>query len=347
MTITTITENTVKSARHRTFYLSAGPEDGPLVIFVHGWPELSLSWRHQLPVMASLGFHAIAPDMRGYGRSGTYREHSAYAQEEVVKDMIELLDSFGREKAIWVGHDWGSPTVWNIASHHPDRCHAVANLCVPYGVLERGWDACLPLVDRALYPEAEFPAGQWEYIRFYEENFARACSVFDANPYNSVKALFRKGKAGYTDKPSPTAFVRKHNGWYNGADEAPDIPRDGDIVSEEELKIYTEGLVRNGFFGPDSYYMNNQANADYAAKALNGGYLDLPVLFLLAEYDYTCECVRSPLADPMKDYCRNLTIRNVKSGHWMAQEKPAEVNAALTHWLATSVPGIWPGENSV
>ncbi|WP_288901541.1 alpha/beta hydrolase [uncultured Sneathiella sp.] len=343
MNFTTITENAAKSARHTTFYLSAGPEDGPLIIFVHGWPELSLSWRHQLPAMASLGFLAVAPDMRGYGRSSVYGEHDDYAQEQIVADMIELLDGLGREKAIWVGHDWGSPTVWNIASHHPERCHAVASLCVPYGCLERGLDACLPLIDRDLYPEDEFPAGQWEYIRFYAENFARACAVFDANPYNSVKALFRKGKPGYTDKPSPTAFVRLSGGWYGGADEAPDIPRDGSVLSEEDLKVYAAALTRNGFFGPDSYYMNDQANAAYAAQALNDGYIDLPTLFLLAEYDYTCECVRSPLTEPMKTYCRDLTIRNIKSGHWMAQEKPREVNAALAHWLATSVPDVWPG----
>ena len=343
MISTTITENVTKSARHTNFHLSAGPEDGPLIIFVHGWPELSLSWRHQLPVMAGLGFHAVAPDMRGYGRSSIYKRHEDYAQREVVADMIELLDALGREKAVWVGHDWGSPTVWNIASHHPDRCHAIANLCVPYHTLERGLDACLPLIDRTLYPEAEFPAGQWEYVRFYEENFAKACAVFDAHPYNTAKALFRKGKDGHRDKPALTAHVRNQGGWYGGATEAPDIPRDGDVVSEKDLKTYAAFLKRNGFFGPDSYYMNNRANAEYADEALNDDFLDMPTLFLLAEYDYTCECVRSSLADPMKRLCRNLTSRNIACGHWMAQEKPAEVNAALTHWLVTSVPDVWPG----
>ena len=94
-------------------------------------------------------------------------------------------------------------TVWNIASHHPDRCHAVANLCVPYYSLERGLDACLPLIDRSLYPEEKFPVGQWEYIRFYEENFDKASAVFDANPYNTAKALFRKGKDGHRRRISP------------------------------------------------------------------------------------------------------------------------------------------------
>ena len=102
-----ITEHTVKTDGHTSFYLAAGPEDGPLVIFVHGWPELSISWRHQLPALAALGFRALAPDMRGYGRSSVYPHHHDYAQDKIVGDMIGLLDALGADKAVWVGHDWG------------------------------------------------------------------------------------------------------------------------------------------------------------------------------------------------------------------------------------------------
>ena len=184
-----ITEHTVKTERHTTFYLAAGPENGPLVIFVHGWPELSMSWRHQLPALAALGFRTIAPDMRGYGRSSVYSQHAEYAQEHIVRDMLELLDAVGTEKAVWVGHDWGSPVVWNLASHHPDRCHAVANLCVPYYTIERGLDPLLALVDREVYPENEFPAGQWDYMLYYEESFAEAIAPMDANVSRFVKLL--------------------------------------------------------------------------------------------------------------------------------------------------------------
>jgi pimeloyl-ACP methyl ester carboxylesterase len=341
LALTTITEHVAKAARHSTFYLAAGPKDGPLVIFVHGWPELAISWRHQLPCFASLGFRCIAPDMRGYGRSTIYDTHAAYAQEAIVGDMLELLTSLGRERAIWVGHDWGSPVVWNIASHHPERCVAVANLCVPYWTLERGLDSVLPLVNRDIYPEKDYPAGQWDYMRFYEENFDAARRGFEIDPYNTAKLLFRKGNPAGFGKPSFTATVRKAGGWFGGGG-APDLPRDGDVVSEEDLAAYAAALTRNGFFGPDSYYMNHAANAAYAAKAVNGGRLDMPVLFLAAQYDYTCECITSRLAEPMREHCRDLTQKTILSGHWMAQEKPVEVNAALAHWLATRVPGAWP-----
>src|SRR5262249_56234629 len=97
-----LTEHVAMSTRHTTFYLSCGPAGAPLMIFVHGWPELSLSWRHQLPCFASLGFRAIAPDMRGYGRSHIYRSHEDYRLEVIVEDMLELLDALGADKAVWV-----------------------------------------------------------------------------------------------------------------------------------------------------------------------------------------------------------------------------------------------------
>ncbi len=336
-----VTEHVVKTPRHTTFYLSDGPEDGPLVVFLHGWPELSISWRHQLPALASLGFRAVAPDMRGYGRSSVYARTEDYAQEHIVRDMIELIDGLGAEKAVWVGHDWGSPVVWNIASHHPERCAAVASLCVPYYTIDRGLDHTITLVDKTVYPESEYPAGQWDYMRHYEENFAEAIAPMDANVYRFIKLAFRKGNPAGEGKPAITASARKNRGLFGGSS-LPDLPRDGDVISEEELSIYVAALERNGFFGPSSWYINHAANAEYAKSACNDGYLDMPVLFLNARYDYVCECTHSRLAEPMRQYCRNLTELTLKTGHWMAQEKPREVNAALVQWLATRVPEFWP-----
>ncbi len=337
---TAIESGYATSARHTTHYLAAGPEDGPLVIFVHGWPELSLSWRHQLPVLAGLGFRAVAPDMRGYGRSSVYTTHEAYAQREVVADMLELLDALGRDRAVWVGHDWGSPTVWNLARLHAERCAAVASLCVPYIVDDSGPESMVGLVDRTIYPERDYPLGQWDYMMYYHENFARATAVFDADPYLTMKLLLRKGDPAGAGKPAMTASVRRNGGWFGPLDAAPDMPLDSDMVSEDELQVYAEGLRRNSFFGPDSYYMNTVANAAYASGA--AAQLSLPVLFLHGRYDFVCETVASRLAEPMRKHCTDLTEVVVDSGHWMAQEQPLAVNAALTRWLAARVDGAWP-----
>jgi pimeloyl-ACP methyl ester carboxylesterase len=336
-----ITEHTVKTDRHRTFYLGCGAEDAPLIVFVHGWPELSISWRHQLPCLADLGFRAVAPDMRGYGRSSVYARHEDYALEHTVTDMIELLDALGREKAVWVGHDWGSPVVWSVASHHPERCFGVANLCVPYLASGFAPEALVPLVDRSIYPQEQYPAGQWDYQLFYEENFDKAGAAFEANVGNTVKALFRKGNPSGKGKPSRTAQVRRDGGWFGGAGQAPDVPLDTDVLTREDFHKYAAALAANGFFGPDSWYMNHGRNRDFARRAVDGGRLSMPVLFLHGEYDYTCETVASRLAEPMRRDCRNLAEVTVASGHWMAQEKPVAVNAALARWLALQLPELW------
>jgi pimeloyl-ACP methyl ester carboxylesterase len=335
-----IREATFSNDRHTTFYLSAGPQDGPLVVFVHGWPELSLSWRHQLPFMASMGFHAVAPDMRGYGRSSVYESHEDYQLEFAVQDMLDLADHLGHEKVLWVGHDWGAPVVSSIASHHPERCYGVANLCVPYGTLERGLDFIITLVDRTIYPEDEFPAGQWEYMRFYEENFADATAPMDAGACNFVQAIFRKGTADAIGQPSGTAFVRKTGGWMGGARQAPEVPIDEDVITPEELAIYAEHLVRNGFFGPNSWYMNHERNAAYSQSAINNGQLEIPALFLAGRFDTTCEAVTSGLREPMLSLCSNLTEEVIDSGHWMAQEQPVAVNRAMARWLVHQLPNL-------
>jgi len=337
-----VTEHRAATARHTTAYLACGAADAPAILFVHGWPELSRSWRHQLPALAALGFRCIAPDMRGYGGSSVYPRHEDYALEHIVHDMLDLLDATGRDRAVWVGHDWGSPVVWSIASHHPERCAAVASLCVPY--FSRGFslETVVPLVDRSIYPEAEYPVGQWDYQAFYEESFDQACRAFESNVRNSIKAMFRKGDPSGHGKPARTASVRRMGGPFGAAGAgAPDLPLDIDVLTEADLEHYVTALQRNGFFGPLSWYMNHARNTAYAARAMNDGRLAMPVLFLHAAHDHICETVTSRLADPMRRDCANLSQATVPSGHWMAQEKPVEVNAALVRWLATNVPEVW------
>ena len=335
-----ITEHATKSERHTTFYLAAGPEDGTPIIFLHGWPELSLSWRGQLPVFAGLGFRALAPDMRGYGRSSIYDGHDAYRLEETVADMLELLDAIGAERAVWVGHDWGAPVVWALGQHHPDRCLGLACLCVPYLPEGLAVETAVPFVNRDLYPEAEYPVGQWDYQLFYRENFELATATFDAAPAATIRALFRAGSQASMAKPSRTASVRANRGWFGGGP-APDVPRDERVISAADEAGYAAALTRTGFFGPDSWYMNADANRAFAQQAKDNWQLQMPVLFLHAEFDLVCETLVSRLAEPMREWTTDLSEATVQSGHWMAQEKPLEVNAALAAWLGRKLPDIW------
>jgi len=197
---------------HTTSYLEAGPEDGPLLVFVHGWPGLASTWRHQFGHFAARGYRVVAPDMRGYGDSTVHDDPAAYRQELVVADMLALLDHLERGRAVWIGHDWGSPTVWNIAAHFPERCVAAATLSVPFGTLERRWDGLLATVDRARYPEDTNPFGQFDYMAFYERHAKHAASAFEAAPGNTVKALFRRGNAAARTRPALTSAITRDGG---------------------------------------------------------------------------------------------------------------------------------------
>src|SRR6266853_1063284 len=106
--------------------------EGPLVVLCHGFPESWYSWRHQLTALSAAGFHAVAPDMRGYGRSDRPEAIDQYTLLHLVGDMVGLLDALGAEQAVIAGHDLGAPVAWHAALLRPDRFRAVIGLSVPY-----------------------------------------------------------------------------------------------------------------------------------------------------------------------------------------------------------------------
>ena len=322
--------------RHTSFYLEAGPKTGPTIIFVHGWPEIALAWRHQLATFAALGFRVIAPDLRGTGQSTIYDLHSAYSQREIVRDMLDLADVLDVDRALWVGHDWGASVVWNIATHYPERCHATAALCVPYQTLELGVDQLSSLVNRDIYPAAKFPAGQFEYIKFYHEQFDNARRAFEINFENTFKVHMRRGDPSQAGKPFPTALVRRQGGWFGGGG-APDVALDRAILDDGDLDAYSHAYRQTGFFGVNSLYMNDLENNRFAREADDSA-IDMPVLFLSGLNDFVCDTERSDLMVPMRSNCRKLTIQKIASGHWMQHECPSEVNATLSEWVASEVP---------
>nr|WP_199003139.1 alpha/beta hydrolase [Flavobacterium sp. ASV13] len=325
------------TSRNKTFYHEVGSGNKTLMIFVHGWPELGIMWEKQLLYFAALGFHAVAPDMRGYGKSTIYHEHADYAVEEAVKDMLELLDYLGHKDAIWVGHDWGAPVVWNIVSHHPSKCIGIANLCVPYFPESFAPGNLIPLVNHKIYPEAEYPAGQWDYLLYYEDNFEKIQSVFEADLSRTFRTLMRSGIPDQEDKVVSSATIRRSGGWFGGADIAPDLPADKVVMPDPVLEAYVNAFSDTGFFGANSWYMNAEKNTAYACQSENEGKIDRPVLFIHAAYDWICETLHSRLGEPMRTNCSDLKEASLKTGHWMVQEKPDQVNDILHQWIVENL----------
>lgn len=164
--------------------------------------------------------------------------------------------------------------------------------------------------------------------RYYQEHFDEATAQQDANTRNTVASLFRgaaakkvNGNAKVEEKqPSVLAFTRLHGGWFGGnGNEAPSAPRDANVLgTEEEMHTFASALERNGFRGPNAYYMNHTINATYAARAVNNGVLSMPTLYIGATYDSVCS-EGGVWEDSMREKCKRLNVASVASGHWMVR----------------------------
>ncbi|KAK6222499.1 hypothetical protein QIS74_04201 [Colletotrichum tabaci] len=346
MTLPTLKENQfTHSGDKTTFYWSAGPTQGPLVILVHGWPANGETWKPQLLALAALGFRVVAPDTRGYGRSSVPEGPEAYAIKHHVSDLLALLAHLGRDKAVWIGHDWGAGLVWGLAAMFPEKCVGVCCLSVPYRAIELGLEVATSLTNREVYPEDQYPLAQWDYMGFHVEQPEAAAAQLRANVPNTIKLLYQAGSPKDYGKPTPFASVRKAGGWFGGAPEAPSLPFETTLFKDDKPAF--DGIVaefeRNGFEGPNNYYRNHEVNRAYLLEAPNGARLRFPVLFIESRWDSVCDTAISRLSEPMRDLCDDLTEVSIEAGHWVALEKPEETNAALVRWFATKLPTYFPG----
>jgi soluble epoxide hydrolase/lipid-phosphate phosphatase len=338
-----ITEHEFTSNGSKTAYLTAGPDSGPLLVFVHGWPAIAETWKPQLTTFAALGFHVVAPDTRGYGRSTVSRDIKDYSMERLVGDLLALLTHLNRKEAVWIGHDWGSGIVWALVAHHPEVCVGVASLCIPFRTLELGLESQLALVNRDIYPIDQYPWGQFDYQIYYLDHSDRATQVMEVEPGNTIKSIFVPANSARYGLPGPTSTVVRDGGWFGGNSRAPEVELSQTVLDESLFESLEGSLKRNGFFGPTAYYLNHDANHNYSTTSVDGGVLTVPALFIEARFDRVYTTSISRLCEPMRKYCQNLTECSIEAGHYVGIERPQEVNAAIARWLATNVPTWWPG----
>jgi pimeloyl-ACP methyl ester carboxylesterase len=332
---TTLTASNFSSPRHTTRYWEAGPADGPMMIFVHGWPEIGLMWRAQIEAFASEGWHCVAPDMRGYGGSSAPTASEAYALRAIVDDMVELHDHVGATPAIWVGHDLGSPVVAALAAHHRPRSRGAVLVSVPYSPEGFALPSLLPLVDRELYPADRYPDGPWDYYRFYTTHFEQTVSDFDADIEATLAAIYRPGNAASAGKVYRSALVSANGGWFGSAHRAPATAPDPTLWPPGDFDALIEAFHAHGFRPANAWYLNDTANIAYAKAAPDGGLLRQPVLFINGDWDGLCDINRSRLGEPMRTTCRDLSVTNLPSGHWLPLERKSELVQAIRSWIKT------------
>jgi pimeloyl-ACP methyl ester carboxylesterase len=285
---------------------------------------------------ARAGWRCISPDMRGYGGSSTPANVAAYTVRESSTDMVELHDALGGSPAIWVGHDWGAPVAWTMASHHPERCRSVVGLSVTY--LSRGHTLpnLLPLVDRRLYPIDRYPVGQWDYWLYYRESLPVARRQLESDISATMAAFYRSGVPGAVDKPSVTASLRRDGGWFTPNRRAQDMPREAKLISQGDFDLLVAAFRKTGFLPGLAWYLNDADNAAFADEAKNFGRIDLPALFLHSAFDPIDETLRSGLAEPMRQQCSHLTEATVASGHFSMLEQPEKVCELIGGWLGAT-----------
>jgi pimeloyl-ACP methyl ester carboxylesterase len=273
--------------------------EGPLVVLCHGFPELAYSWRRQLPALSAAGYHVVAPDMRGFGRSSAPEAVDAYDVVSLCGDLCGLLDALGEERAIFVGHDWGASLTWQLAVLHPERVRAVAGLSVPF--VPRAPAAPLPIMRRHL--------GEDFYIVWFQE------------PGVADEALSRDVRRTLSTSRQWTAD------W--AEDER--APRLAPWLSEEELGVYVENFQRTGFTGGLNWYRNIDRNWELTAGVAERR-VEQPSMFLTGELD---PVRRFMPAEAMSGWVTDLRAEIVVpgAGHWVQQQEPGAVNEALLGFL--------------
>ena len=321
------------TSRHKTHYLEAGPSDGPLMLFLHGWPELSLIWRAQMAAFAAAGWHCVAPDMRGYGGSSIPTDLGAYTLEAIVADMAELHDHLGGKPAIWVGHDWGSVVAGELVAHQPQRARGAVLVSVPYYPTTNALPTLVPLVDRSIYPATEYPDGQWDYYRYYTKHFDSAVADLDADKASSLASIYRRGDPASIGKPTPNAMVTRKGGRFGAAHRAPPTAPDPALWPAEDFATLVRSYDAHGFRGPCAWYMNDAANVAYAKRSPDDGRIALPILFVNGEWDAINTIRGNRSGDPMRAACPDLTIADLEGAHWLPVECKAELVAAIQAWL--------------
>ncbi|MFC6645580.1 alpha/beta hydrolase [Granulicella cerasi] len=330
-----IDKQILKTVRHTTQYLVAGPADGPLMIFLHGWPSMGLMWRAQMLAFAADGWRCIAPDLRGFGGSSAPESIHAYSIEEVVADMTELHDHLGGEPAIWIGHDWGCVVASALASHQPQRARGVVLTSLAYQPAGHALSTIVPLVDRTIYPAEQYPDGQWDYYRYYTRHFEQAVSDLDADKASSLATIFRSGDPASVHKVSPLALVTRKGGRFGEAHCAPLTQPDPELWPSDDFEVLVKSFEKHGFRPSCAWYLNDEANLAYADTAPENGQLTQPLFFVNGNYDQVCNIVGNHQGDPMRAACQNLTVSNLPSGHWLPLECKLELVHEIRAWLST------------
>jgi len=311
-----VTERTVRTSGAELRVVDAG--EGPLVVLAHGFPELSYSWRHQIPVLAEAGYRVLAPDQRGYGGSSRPERVEDYDIVALTGDLLALLDDVGEERAVFVGHDWGAILVWQLALLAPERVAGVVGMSVPF--LPRAPMPPTQLLRQVL-------GDSWFYVLYFQEP-----GVADADLGRDPATTMRRLLAAVTREEGaefdPSVLAPDGRGFVDRIPEPDGLP---DWLSQAELDHFVAEFTRTGFTGPINWYRNFDRNWELTPQ-LAGAKVEVPSLFIGGALDPVLLMSPPAAAEPwLTDHRGTVLVEG--AGHWVQQQSPDAVNAALLGFI--------------
>ncbi|WP_119422482.1 alpha/beta fold hydrolase [Desertibaculum subflavum] len=295
--------------------------EGPLVLLCHGWPESWYSWRHQLTALAAAGFRAVAPDMRGYGKTTAPASIDDYTMLHHAGDLVGLVKALGAETAAIVGHDWGAPAAWNTALMRPDMFRAVAGLSVPYS--PRGAISLTDMLKKQ---------GLHRFYIMYFQQPGVAEAEFERDPKATLRRVLYSASGSPPESFQWNATVPEGGGLLDTTIEPDVLP---EWLTEADLDFYAGEFSRAGFRGGLNWYRAVHRSWQLLAPWA-GASIRQPSFFIAGTRDGV---IRGPagkaalekLEQSLPGLRGKLLIEG--AGHWIQQERPAEVNEALIGFL--------------
>ncbi|XP_052290669.1 uncharacterized protein LOC102631302 isoform X2 [Citrus sinensis] len=240
---------------------------GPVILFLHGFPELWYSWRHQITALASLGYRAVAPDLRGFGDTDAPPDVTSYTCFHVIGDLVGLIDTVAPndEKVFVVGHDWGAFMAWFLCLFRPDRVKALVNLSVvfnPFGSINNVIEAL-----RAYY-------GDNYYMCRFQEPGEIEAEFAQIGTETVIKEFL-------TFRTPGPIILPKGKGFGHPPDAPMALPS---WLSEEDVKHFTAKFDKKGFTGGINYYRNINLSQELLAPWA-GSRLQIPTKFIIGDLD--------------------------------------------------------------
>ena len=321
------------SVTHREIYTNgirmhiAECGEGPLVVMCHGFPESWYSWRHQLAALAAAGFHAVAPDMRGYGQTDRPEPVDQYSMLHLVGDIVGLLDALGEERAVIAGHDWGAPVAWHCALLRPDRFRAVVALSVPF--IPR-----FPVTPTSVMPQTDDAL----FYQLYFQTPGVAESELERDVRRTLRSMLFSASgdaprpAGAESARGEVGMVPRQGGMLSHLVDPPALPV---WLTEADVDFYVNEFTRTGFRGGLNWYRNIDRNWELLA-AYAGAQVTVPALYIAGDRDLVVafrgfDHLIANLATFVPRLHKTLMLP--RCGHWTQQERASEVNDAMLAFL--------------